>query len=501
MRPTFDSAIVRCGARRRLGAVSAPVECLEEDSSMADQDITLMAHLMRRAGFSADRDELEELAAKEYEQVVEELLEPVKHGVPELDRDFLLRFYPNLEKPDPNRQAQSHYLYHMINSPRQLEEKMTLFWHTLFATGYAKVDNATELLRQIETFRKWGMGNYRDLMVELAKDPAMIYWLDNNYNHKDQPNENWGRELLELFSMGQGNYTEEDVFECARAFTGWTIGHKLPRGGVGRFLWSFKYAPEDHDDGEKSFMGHRGRFNGEDVIDVIVRQPATARFIARHLYNFFVADEVQVAAWLHTPPRDPVAVNILADAFISSGYEIKDTLRVLFNSDFFKDALYQRVRSPAEVVVSVCRQVGDFRFPKPGLQVISDETGFQGQALLDPPSVEGWHYGAEWIDSGSLVRRINYAADLFGNLEMPGVESIVDRVRASGVTSPIELVDTCLDLIGPLEVTDQTREELIALSERSGELRWHGEVETSESVRRVGDMLALIASTREFQFC
>ena len=468
---------------------------------MADNDIALMAHLMRRAGFGAGRDELEELAARDYQQVVEELIDPGKHGVPEVDRDLLYRYYPNLEKPEPNRQSQSHFLYHMINTPRQLQEKMTLFWHTLFATGYAKVDNATELQRQMETFRKHGMGNYRDLLVEVARDPAMIFWLDNNYNHKDEPNENWGRELLELFSMGQGNYTEEDVFECARAFTGWTIGAKLPRGAVGRFLWSFKYVPEDHDDGEKSFLGQRGRFNGEDVIDIIVRQPATARFIARHLYNFFVADEVQVPAWLHTPPRDPVAINILEDAFVSSGYQMKDTLKVLFNSGFFKNALYQRVKSPAEVVVGVCRQVGDFGFPKPGLQNLADETGYQGQALLDPPSVEGWHYGAEWIDSGSLVRRINFAADLFANIEMPGVESIVNRVRTRGITSPIELVDTCLDLIGPLEVADDTRQELIALAQQSGDLSWNGERESSGSARKVGDILALIASTREFQFC
>ena len=146
---------------------------------------------------------------------------------------MLFRYYPNIENPEPPPQGRCNVIYQMINSPRQLEEKMVLFWHTVFATGNAKINSPPEMVRQINMFRRCGMGNYQDLLVELAKDPAMIYWLDNNYNHKDQPNENWGRELLELFSMGQGNYTEKDVFECSRAFTGWTIAHKIPGGGTG----------------------------------------------------------------------------------------------------------------------------------------------------------------------------------------------------------------------------------------------------------------------------
>ena len=295
------------------------------------------------------------------------------------------------------------------------------------------------MYRQISMFRELGLGNFHELVVEVSKNPAMIYWLDNNYNHKDEPNENWGRELLELFTMGQGNYTEKDVFECARAFTGWTISPKPPTGGVGgRHTWDFLYRPDDHDDGEKDFLGQKGRFNGEDVIDIIVRQPATARFIARHLYNFFVADEDQVATWLHTPPRDPVAVNIIADAFVSSGYMIKDTLRVLFNSDFFKEARYQRVKSPAEVVGGTMRLVGDFVYPRPGLEMVGFEASYMGQFLCDPPSVEGWHYGAEWIDSGALVKRINFCADAVSNIDYPGIQAIIHRVKAMGTLLPGE---------------------------------------------------------------
>ena len=189
-------------------------------------------------------------------------------------------------------------------------------------------------------FREHGMGSYRQLLLEVSKNPAMILWLDNQENHKDSPNENWGRELLELFSMGHGNYTEEDVKEVARAFTGWGVADTIP--GVGsitynRFPWEFEYRAEDHDDGEKLFLGHRGRYNGEDIIDLIMKHPATTRFVARHLYNFFVGDEVQVPSWQDVAPRDPVALNIIGEAFQSSNYDIRSTLRVIFNSDFFKD--------------------------------------------------------------------------------------------------------------------------------------------------------------------
>ena len=469
---------------------------------MSDADIALMAHLMRRAGFGATRDELEERVAKGYEQTVEELVNPDGQGIPEPDNELLFRYHPDLVNPVAPPGCASYMMYHMISSPRPLIEKMSLFWHMVFATGNNKIDNPTEMQRQLDMFRNHCLGNYRDMMIELSKDPAMIFWLDNNYNHKDEPNENWGRELLELFSMGQGNYTEKDVFECARAFTGWTIAAKLPRAPLGRFLWRFEYKPEDHDDSEKEFLGHRGRFNGEDIINIVVHQPATARFIARHIYNFFVADEVQVPAWLHTPPRDPVAVNIIGDAFVNSGFDIRATMRVLLNSDFFKDegVRWAKVKSPAEVVAGTMRLVGDFAYPRPGLENLAWETDYMGQALLNPPSVEGWHTGAEWIDSGSLVRRINFVADAVSNIDYPGVQGIISRIHAIRPLSHSALVDACLDLLGPLEVNDSTRQQLVSQAELAGELSWDSEEATRASAQKIGDILALIVSAREYQF-
>ena len=469
---------------------------------MADKEMALMAHLMRRAGFGATRDELEERVAKGYEATMEELVDPETSGIPAVDRDMMVRYFPAIEIPSSPGNGKSSVVYHMLITKRPLEEKMAFFWHNVFATGNSKVDNPTELVRQIDMFREHGLGNYHNLLVQLAKNPAMLYWLDNNESHKDAPNENWGRELLELFSMGVGNYSEKDVFECSRAFTGWTVSRKIPRLPYGRFYWSFEFNPEDHDDSEKVFLGEHGRFNGEDIIDIVVRQPATARFIARHLYNFFVADEAQVPAWQHAPPNDPDAVKIIEDAFVNSGYDMRSTLRVLFNSEFFKEenVRWAKVKSPVELVIGTLRQVGDWQTPRPGLQAIADECEYLGQELLNPPSVEGWHTGAEWIDSGALVSRINYAADRLSDIDLPGIQSIINRLRVRGTMSPSQLVDSCLDLIGPLDVAEGTRTEMRSVAEHEGEIRWDTEEASGTSARRVGDMLALIAASREFQF-
>ena len=224
-----------------------------------DKDIALMAHLMRRAGFGASRDELEETGGQEATRPPSRSFWNRKSTAshPSM-RGFSIDTSKGFGIPGNPLNMQSNWMFRMINSPRPLEEKMVLFWHHVFATGYSKVDNGNQMLAQIETFRRYALGNYRDILVELSKDPAMIFWLDNNENHKHAPNENWGRELLELFSMGQGNYTEEDVKECARAFTGWTISNRLPRNPYGRFLWEFEYREDDHDDTEKVFLGTAG---------------------------------------------------------------------------------------------------------------------------------------------------------------------------------------------------------------------------------------------------
>ena len=464
-----------------------------------NHDIGLMAHLMRRAGFGAPRQELERRAAKGYDATVDELIQASSDPA---DEHVLLRYQPAALLPGGNPpMGNVHWMFHLVNTQRPLEEKMALFWHHVFATGNSKVDNYDQLLAQIAMFRQRGMGNYRELLVALAKDPAMIYWLDNNENHKDAVNENWGRELLELFSMGQGNYTEKDVREASRAFTGWTFAVKIPRLPYGRFPWEFEYVAEDHDDTEKEFLGHTGNFNGEDIIDIIVRQPACGRFIARHLYNFFVADEPQVPSWKIMPPRDEAAVDALANAFQESGYEMKAVLNTLFKSDFFKEAYYSKVKSPAELVVGTLRLVGGAEIPRPDYgRDIAMQPTYMGQDLLNPPSVEGWHTGKEWINSGSLMNRINFVADMVGNTGLPGVQDMVARLRAKGNLDPEAFVDSCLDLMGPLHVGADTRQELLQQAQEGGSLTWDSEDEAQASSGRIGEMLQLIVAMREYQF-
>ncbi len=394
----------------------------------------------------------------------------------------------------------AEWLHDMLNTQRPLEEKMALFWHQVFATGVSKVDHYDDVMDMIVKFREKGMGDYRELLLEMAKDPAMIYWLDNCENHATAVNENWGRELLELFSMGVGNYTEVDVRECSRAFTGWTILPKLPRGPIGRHDWFFEYREDDHDDGEKTFLGVTGNLNGEDIIRIICDQPATANFVCRHLYNFFVADEAQVPAWSVTPPKDPEAIELLATTLRESNYDIRSTLRVLFNSDFFKAARFSKIKSPAEVVVGTLRMVGGAEFPAPGIGDLSRKPGYMGQDLLNPPSVEGWHTGSEWINSGSLMQRVNFTAELVGDVTRPGIKDLVDRLKAQGGRTPEEIVDGCLDLMGPLEMHDNSRQGLIGFVENGGDFSWGTDEQVQASTARVSELLQLIVATREYQY-
>ena len=467
---------------------------------MASADIQSMAHLMRRAGFGASYDELEKRTAKGYEATVEELLDP--EGQPDLDMDLLQRYYIDWKEMNALEVNQAYLTYRMINTQRPLQEKVSLFWHGILCTGNSKCEHGRQIQMQLEMFRKHGMGSVPTLLTELSRDPAMVFFLDNCMSHKDAINENYGRELLELFSLGVGmdghpNYTEEDVKVCARTFTGWTITNAIPRYPYGRYESGFIYNAADHDDSEKTFLGETGPWNGEDIINIIARQPAAARFISRHLYNFFVADEPQIPAWQDTPPRDPEAIKLLEEEYFRSNYDIRSMLRVLFNSDFFKQARFAKVKSPVEAVVGTLRIAGDFDAPKPGLHQIAMEIRYMGQDLMNPPTVEGWHTGQEWIDSGTLVERINFAADQLGNTNLPGIKAIIARLgsREGGLNAE-SLVDGCLDMLGGYQLPEETQNELVELAGKGGELQ----PGTEEFSSRVGKILQLIVATQEYQF-
>ena len=468
---------------------------------MADSnDIMLMAHLMRRAGFGASYGELEERAAKGYEATVEELLYPEEQ--PNLEMDVMNRYMHGWRDLNGLMANQGYWTYRMVNSRRQLEEKICLFWHGIFCVGDSKCMRARQILLELNYFRSHGLGNFEDLLMLLSTDPAMLYYLDNQLSHKEAVNENWGRELLELFSMGVGmdgeaNYSEDDVKACAQAFTGWTIANAIPRYPYGSYANRFLYNKFDHIEEDKTFLGETGNWNGQDVVRIIAKQPATARFVARHLYNFFVADEPQVPAWQHTAPRDPELIKALEDEYFNSGYEIRSMLRVLFNSDSFKNARFAKVKNPSEVVCGTLRITGDFDTPKPRFYDPALQIRYMGQDLMNPPTVEGWHTGKEWIDSGTLVERVNFAAGEMGRLDAPGIQDIVSRLASRGdVISADDLLDGCLEILGGYELMSETRELFLTQAVKAGEFK----TDSAEFANQVSQLLQLIVATQEYQF-
>ena len=472
-----------------------------------DNDIELIAHLMRRAGFGANREQIEAYSDAGYQDTVDFLLNPSKEE--RMDDHLIRRFHPELSgMMGPNAPGQN-WLYRMATTSAPLQEKITLFWHSIFATGYAKVIHGKALSDQTRMFRKFGMGNFEDLLIQLSKDPAMIIWLDNQDNHKSAINENFGRELLELFTMGVGNYTELDIKECARAFTGWTIANReymemrSQRDSdwpYGRIAWHFEYHPEDHDDGEKDFLGQQGPFSGEDIIRIICQQEATARFISRHLYSFFVADEPPVPEWRHTPPANPEAIDHLSQVYFDSNYDISAMLRALFNSNYFQsqDSRYSKVKSPVELVAGVLRLTREFDRPRRAIIDRYFQASYMGQFLNNPPSVEGWHQGTDWLDTGTLVERVNFASQQIGDSTKPGIRSMIDRIASipDDLTSPDKFINACLEEMGVIAVQDDTMKVLIEFASQE-----HNQATTASinDRQRIAETLQMIASTKEFQ--
>ncbi|MDP7035292.1 MAG: DUF1800 domain-containing protein [Planctomycetota bacterium] len=283
----------------------------------------------------------------------------------------------------------------MVRTERPLEEKMTLFWHGHFATEHRTVRNANHMLIQNNLFRNYATGSYRELVRGIARDPAMLRYLDSNRNVKKTPNENFARELMELFTIGIGNYTEKDIKQAARAFTGWTF-----RGN------EYVFNGRNHDYEEKTFFNRTGDFNGDDIINIILEQPATARFMVRKFWRFFVSDE-----------NPPVSISEpLAATFRDSDYQVQPLLRQIFLSRAFYDSsvIGHKIKSPIELVVGTIRSLGlDLNA---ATSILANNrrgaVGLMGQNLFNPPNVKGWDGGKTWINTSTLFMRYNVAAQL-----------------------------------------------------------------------------------------
>ncbi|MEE2885137.1 MAG: DUF1800 domain-containing protein [Chloroflexota bacterium] len=475
---------------------------------MSKHRTDLITHLLRRAGFGATIGELKHYAQLDYKEIVDDLLDfRDSNYIPD---DVIYRDHVDLHSSRSGLPA--YWGYRILSTNNPLEEKMALFWHGVFATGNSKLNNLRSLLNQIDMFREYSLSKFDDILLELSKDPAMLIWLDNQDNHKHAINENYGREILELFSMGVGNYSEDDIKECARAFTGWTIANpeymslmsqKDSIWPYGRIVWHYNFDEEDHDSGEKVFLGERGNFNGEDVVKIICNQQATANFVARHLYNFFVADEVPVPQWDVTSPRDPEAIEELAKAYFAYDHNIGAMIKVLFNSSFFKESIGKKVKSPTELVFGTLRLSGEYNNQSKidsGIYGALAEAGFMGQELSNPPSVEGWHTGEEWITSGALVDRVNFASRHLSDANNEGVQEIIDRtVTEVGQRCTIEqLATSCAYSLGILELSNNTRQGITELLE-SSETDQDGLIDIDENM--IINSLKLIVSSREYQIC
>lgn len=278
----------------------------------------------------------------------------------------------------------------MVATETPLQEKMALFWHGHYAVNESKVRDYRKLLGELELFHEMGTGSFRDLMVAVAQDPAMLSFLDAGVNVKGAPNENFAREIMELFTMGVGNYSEEDIREAARAFTGWNYVDL-----------EFVINEDQHDASAKTFLGQTGNFDGVEIIDIIMEQPVTAEYIAGKLYRFFVRDEL-----------DPDLQQELGNVFRDADYDVATLLEAMFLSkDFYSpSSIGTHIKSPVELAVSTYRKLG--LEDAPGVPDFNQATSALGQTLFRPPTVAGWAGGRSWITPGLLLERGNFARDV-----------------------------------------------------------------------------------------
>jgi len=346
------------------------------------------AHLLRRAGFGGSQAEVARLASLGVDGAVDALLHPVE---PDVD----LAVYPDsselydIHLRIKNQAAQMWWLNWMLQTRRPLVEKMALFWHGHFATSLnsAKV-TAPQIVQQINLFRSEGLGNFRSLLRAVTYDPAMLVWLDNRKNVAAHPNENYARELMELFTLGLGNYSEDDVKNAARALTGITLS-------AGRVA----FRPALHDQGQKTFLGHTGNFGPDDIVDIVVTQPVHPRFLCRKLLEFFVYSD-----------PEPELVEQLASVYATSGFEIGRTVGAIIRSNvFFSPRAYRALtKSPIEFVIGLQRYM---QFPQVPLDTLT-WLARMGQIPLAPKTVKGWDGGPTWINTTTMLARMNYVNEV-----------------------------------------------------------------------------------------
>jgi uncharacterized protein (DUF1800 family) len=344
-----------------------------------------VGHLLRRAGFGATPVELEAAMRAGYDATVEQLLHPERVSDDAEARVAARELHPG--RAEGLREA---WLYRMLFTRRPLQEKMVLFWHGhLVSAAFSKItiQQAPALFRnQLAMFRELALGNWRELLYRISRDPVMLIYLDHRLSRRGAPNENYARELFELFTLGIGNYTERDVSEAARAFTGWSLDHH----------YEFIHYPNQHDDGPKTIFGRTGNWGPDDVINLLLEQPAAAPHLARKLFRFFAYDD-----------PEPPLVERLADVFRRSGYDLRALVGAILRSPEFRSerAYHAQIKSPVEFLIGSLKALSADRLPYD----VSGILRRMGQDLLDPPSVKGWDGGPSWINANTMIERTNLA--------------------------------------------------------------------------------------------
>ena len=422
-------------------------------------------HLLRRAGFGADRETLNEYERLGVDGAIQRLLDYEKVDDP-ADLIAPPQFSLGLGGQVRNAVAelQQWWLKRMAASKRPLLEKMVYFWHGHLTSAISKVREPELMRRQNEFFRQNALASFDTILKGISRDGAMMVYLDNITNRKQHPNENYARELMELYTLGIGNYTEQDVKESARAFTGWTINRRTGE---------FTVDQRQHDTGPKTFLGQTGKFDGDGVVDAIVRHPAAGPYLARKLFSF-----------LAYPNPDPEVVQPVSDAYYASGFSIKEMVRAILTSDaFFSERAYRaRVKSPTEFILGIVRALG----LRPDFNGVPGAMIGMGQVLFEPPSPAGWPGGPVWINTSTWMQRMNFL-HLLVNVKPEDASSQPSLLQGMSGKPAEAFVDTLVGLLLDGNISKGSREALLSFA--GGRL-------TPASAR---DVVYLVLGTPEYQ--
>lgn len=416
--------------------------------------------LFRRGGFGASPEDLEYALKRSPSQIVDRMLGDFGGKKNQEFEQESSQIASSVRVGGDAERLAAWWLHRMIHSPSPLREKMTLFWHGHFATGADKVTDSELMFAQNQLFRKHAMGDFRELVHDISKDAAMLIYLDSESNRKSHPNENYARELMELFCLGEGNYTERDVQELARCFTGWEVRRKM-----------FRFNPYQHDSGRKTLLGAEDIESGESAIDVVLRQAEMPFFVVEKLFRYFVCDEL---------PPSKALLQPLVNRFIESGFKTESVVRQILESELMLSLwpVGKKIRSPVEFALNLIRGLD----ATTNLDRLAKALKPLGQALFFPPNVKGWDGGRAWINSSTLIGRSNFVVDLLadGNTRFHGgtLDEWVKSQRISSVDGWMEWLSNSLlamplkpeekirwkDQVSSITNTDLWRGALIALS-------------------------------------